>query len=358
MVTRPGAVKANSAELPVTRRANTTPWTWRQVAPDSAGAHRRGMRDPGRASRQVWVVAVLALASACPRGLTLDVACSTDADCAPGDACSDGWCRAACTAGEACGPAETAGTSSASRLAASAVSRSGASSRSMSATTTSAGARSSSAPSSSASASTAASLSTGVPPATVVEAVVFAQAGATVDVAMPQGTHDGDLAILQLAFDNGLDTSVGATPDGWLLLGRWNNDDSLGQAVYTKMLGANEPGVTFTATDNVVAGLLVYRGAGGVSLLGYAVGTNATPTAPAVTSLRDGSTVLWLFAHDASVEFSNTDGATRQYSLKSNRSLLALDSFQRVAGGVGALAVTVSASNQWIASVVEVLPAQ
>jgi hypothetical protein len=180
--------------------------------------------------------------------------------------------------------------------------------------------------------------------------------GSSVTVTKPTGTVANDFLLAVIVNEKGTDMVVTA-PTGWKLVGIENYSTSWGMYVFYKIAGASEGAnyqFSLSTSAKHIATVSRFTGVDPLRPIGGTNGNNnatGNPTAPAITTSEDNSTVIFIAANKKNFVFTGTSPSrTQQYNFTAADLTTYLGTFiQATAGPTGPSATTGSAGDSWSA---------
>ena len=192
---------------------------------------------------------------------------------------------------------------------------------------------------------------------------------ASLVLSKPSGTVAEDLLIAQILVDDGSDTSI-SPPDGWTLVRRDNEGNTLGQGLYYRIADGTE-GVSFTWTispaNGAVGAIVRFSGvdtstpfdpsAASGSIGSGNTGDSSTLTADGLTTTTAPTRVVAFFGFDDNSVFSTPGGMAERYELlvdmpNDDLGIAADDTVQSSAGSTGDKVSNSGGDAQWVAQLV------
>ena len=191
----------------------------------------------------------------------------------------------------------------------------------------------------------------------------------------PSNTVAGDFLLAQVTFSKGSDVTSFDVPAGWTQVIRTNRIDDIGQAIFYKYAGANEPATYTWQFRKTNSELEDVHGTGGILNLtgvsttnpviasGGNVGDGGTLSAPSVNG-QNGAMLFAFYGYKKQVNLSEPSGMTKQYQVQnrndSGPTSMAAAQLLTSSNATGARNSTYTPSDQsdkWVAQQVVIRPA-
>jgi len=191
---------------------------------------------------------------------------------------------------------------------------------------------------------------------------------------VPSGAINGDFLLVGIVVDAGSGTSV-ATPSGWTLISRVNDNDSgfgdnagddVSLLTYSRVVGSLEP-ASYTwiigGSQESSGGMIRYTGvdsANPIDISSSSNGNGSTATAPSVTTTVNDAKIALFFGADDNISFASPSGAIERYDIPfdSNDDVgsAEFDFTQAIAGATGTKASGMGSSENWVTQTIALRP--